>query len=214
MNLNGYRKSRWQISTLVAIGLLLLISVWAGPAGASTSAEYVDILKLQHVEDVVNQYDVVNISLTIINIYDEPLRNMSFADDYDNDLMYIQDSTNETLHYNESTSVVSYDWDIVVPGEIVNFWTLLNFTANSSYDEINLQPTNITFYVEYGVRTVVYSNPLKIAYDYDPGEIPDPESKTRIVGSIDLGLAIPAAGFLLPIALATVAYVIGRKRGK
>ncbi|MHA1448254.1 MAG: hypothetical protein ACTSP4_02410 [Candidatus Hodarchaeales archaeon] len=214
MVLKGYRKYRWQLSTLIAIGLLLLISIWTGPVGASTSAEYVDILKLQHVEDVVNQYDVVNISLTIINIYDESLRNMSFVDEYDNDIMFVQDSMNKSIQYNESTSTVSYEWDIVPPGETVRFWTILNFTANSSIDKINIQPTNISFYVDNGVKTVVYSNPLTIIYDYNPGEITGVESKTRIAGSLDLGLTIPIAGIFLPVAIATFAYVIGRKRVK
>jgi hypothetical protein len=194
---------------LVITVLLLLFtasSVQASPADA-----YLDVIKLQHVDDVVNRYETVNISLTLINIYDEPLRNITFSDEYNNELLYIQDSTNKTLEYNETTAEVSYHLPILNPGEKAVFWTLLNITTNSS-QLIPINPSNITYYVDYGIPVTVYSNTVKINFEYRPGDIEEGlETRTRIEGEMALGMIIPLAGIFLPVVLAVVAYRIGRK---
>ncbi|MFW9995428.1 MAG: hypothetical protein ACFFD4_25555 [Candidatus Odinarchaeota archaeon] len=202
----------WKIrhlSTLILMtGLLLLIS--SNAAQASNTVEYLEVIKLQHAGDVINRYETVNITLTISNLYDGPIRNISFTDNYDNDLMYVQDSLNDTQFYNESSAEVSWRWNLLNPGQIVEFWTLLNFTTNQS-QQITLTPTNITFYIEYGIPVTVYSNILEFNFEYIPDVTEGAEVKARIEGDIDLGPVIPIIGLLLPVVIAVVAYISIRK---
>jgi len=218
MSSHGYQKYRQKIrylsATMALIGLLLLFTINPVVHVQSSPSDYLELIKLKHGNDPINLYETVNITLSIVNVFDEPLRNVSFTDEYNGDVVHVQNSMNSTLDYNENTTEVSWEWERLEIDESVEFWTLLNFSV-SDYNisrSLAIDSTNVSFYIDYGIFISVFSNPLSVNYEYRPGiDDSGPEVKTRIKGEIDLGPVIPFAFVLVPLVLAMVAYVVFRR---
>lgn len=184
------------------------------PAKAQTPEDYVRLnyLVLNETTDF-QPNDTVVLYLSIENVGEEPLYDLSLNQTFDEDYFIIISTAPAIDTLATDATELSYNWDRLNSEEKVTFNTTLKVISDEPEDRVFLDAPTIAFKVtEARLPVSTEANSLEVGV-YVAEETT--EAKERVLGDIDSGIIAFAFLFVLPIALMfLLSFVFGRRKNK